>query len=208
LYRKISILFESTEPPPALKNAWAIRYNTDYFRITQNNLPEEEIKQRKNWSAKLANLPKNCKGTDLKGILSISPIKTLFIPRVSINGTYGRARYAYITFSSKEDYEKEMNRIFLYKGKAVQIVQEKTPTCHQCGSVKHRIRNCKEAQVMQRKVNRNIRLQPVYDRLNITPAYPKGFKPTLPEIPNFNPRVHHNELAYEAVYGVKATHPD
>jgi hypothetical protein len=38
-------------------------------------------------------------------------------------------------------------------------------------------------------------------------AYPKDFKLTLLEVPNFNPRIYYNEQAYKAMYRIKV-YPD
>jgi hypothetical protein len=82
--------------------------------------------------------------------LNLPLIKTLFILRINISETYSRAKYMYISFSSKEEYKKELNRIFLYKGKVIQIVKEKIPTCHQCSSkleIAKKYKRCKEKSI-------------------------------------------------------------
>ena len=65
---------------------------------------KEDIDKRNQYVAKLANLPFGITAYDLRELIEKINAKTCFIPRT--RDKYSRARYAYITFESEEDFNK------------------------------------------------------------------------------------------------------
>jgi hypothetical protein len=62
---------------------------------------KQQVDERNEFSAKLANLPFGITAYDLRELLVSVNAQTCFIPRT--NDKYSRIRYAYVSFKSEED---------------------------------------------------------------------------------------------------------
>jgi hypothetical protein len=175
LYYHVVVTYKSADVAQYWSKKWCINVGNFSFRCFPFSLTVEERKLRNAYGIKLANLPKGCTIADLDQVLINVNAKTCFIPKKRNNQFYQRERFAFIQFESLADLTNAQHKSFIVNGRALQWTSSSTKTCHECGSITHLVRNCKEATRKQNIVNNNEYYASIYKRYKVQPKNPKGF---------------------------------
>src|SRR6266487_6353933 len=148
---------------------WSDIIRKDSVRIYPAEDYEHTKQTRDQFCAKLCNLPRNTTGFDIADYITQVKGKTCFIPRTKVQ--YGRVRYAYVNFETKEDLEAVLTSQEAHYIRNFNIfwTTTDTKTCHICQSRDHLAAVCPRLQDKTKNEKRISKLAELYTRkrLNI-----------------------------------------
>ena len=130
------------------------------------------IKERNQFTLKLANLPFGITVFDLKDLLEQTNAQTCFIPRT--RDKYTRQRFAFINFKNEEDINKVLtgNDQFCIKDCPLVWVPAEHKTCHKCGNPEHMVKDYNERQESLDRRQKKAQFSKVYTKYRV-PNYRK-----------------------------------
>ncbi len=178
------------------QDKWSDIIRKDSVRIYLAEDYESNKETRDLLCAKLCNLPRNTTSFDIADYINQVKGKTCFIPRTKVQ--YGRVRYAYVNFETKEDLEAVLTSQEAHYIRNFNIfwTTTDTKTCHICQSRDHLAAVCPRLQDKTKNEKRISKLAELYTRkrLNIPSA-----KNIIRKAENFKKQKTYSQAAQEGI---------
>jgi hypothetical protein len=168
LYYNVQVIYKDK----AVKlhfESWSLVFQKNCFRITHQDLTQDEILLRAKFSLKLTNLPVNTWPVDLDSILTQANAASCFIPKKPSSETYSRARFAVVHFKSEDAMQTAAKQAYVLQGRSVIWVPADARLCIECGSSRHLSYSCREYRDKYSRLERAEHFRAIQQRFGAIP---------------------------------------
>jgi hypothetical protein len=190
LYYNVQVIYKDKAVKMHFES-WSLQFQKNCFRVSHQDLTNDDILLRQKFSLKLTNLPVNTWPVDLDAILTKAEAATCFIPKKPSSETYSRARFAVVHFKSEELMKAAAKQAYVLQTRSVIWVPADTPLCMECGSSRHHYRVCREYRDKYTRLERSDHFRSIQQRFGAIPK-PKPRPGQQHGFNNINNQVHPN----------------
>ncbi|GES81401.1 hypothetical protein GLOIN_2v1769705 [Rhizophagus clarus] len=117
-------------------------------------------------------------GEELLKIVTYIRAKAVFVLKNCFSQNYEKERFAWFYFNSIDNMNAAKKNHFAFNNKGLHFVDKNALTCHVCGSINHKVRNCPKNSQLKHYYGQQTAYQDIYKQYKVEASKPKSdFKP-------------------------------